>query len=135
MKESDLFSEFCHPLFHPSFSANPRKSSTLKHLTLRQGNFNLNWIQGNQKRDSLNECWKVFLTSDLKLLDAVKITFSGNKTFDQRLGANWEKVFVKFFNNFLAFYYFFAKNVKNHFSTSILSAQHTNTGQNIQQLT
>ena len=66
------------------------------------------------------------------------INFLGNKTVDQRLGANSKKqFFAKFYSKFATFLCFFSfleqKTLKMMISTSVCSVQHLNAGQNIQQ--
>ena len=60
----------------------------------------------------------------------------GNKTVDQRSGANLKKcVFAQICCKFLAFLKLFcSKNNKNNFLDQRLSEQHPNTGQNMQQI-
>ena len=60
--------------------------------------------------------------------------FSGNKTVDQRFGANLKTCFfAKFCCKFLAFFSFLQlKTLKLHTSTSLWSEQHPNDGRNIQ---
>ena len=60
----------------------------------------------------------------------------GNKTVDQRLGANSKKLFLlpKFAANFLLFLAFLQKKtLKMDNSTSVWGAQHPNAGRNIKQ--
>ena len=61
-----------------------------------------------------------------------KAHFFGNKTVDQRSGANLKK--RVFCENLLQISYFFAeKMLKMTISTSVSGAQHPKAGQNIQQ--
>ena len=64
-----------------------------------------------------------------------KIQFPGNKTVNQRFGANLKKRFFlqNFAANFLLFSFLPLKTLKMTISTSIWGAQHPNAGRNIQQ--
>ena len=63
--------------------------------------------------------------------------FSGNKTHNQHLGVKntFFALFFHLFPPFWSFFTFFLQNsVEKHISTRVWSVQHSNTGQNIQQI-
>ena len=76
----------------------------------------------------------VIMCNRLECVFREKSSFFGNKTVDQRLGANLKNMFfAEICCKFLAFLSCFAeKTLKMTILTSVWNAQHPNTGQNIQ---